>query len=74
MVNNEEQRGFWPPRRLPKRRFTKIQEVLFIRKTNVLLGHVGALKRRPMCAQLQQVRSSTLNYSEIPRRNNGSNG
>jgi hypothetical protein len=22
-VKNEEQRGFWPPRRLPKHRFTK---------------------------------------------------
>jgi hypothetical protein len=28
-----------------------IQEVLFIDKTNVLLGHVGALDRRPMCAR-----------------------
>jgi hypothetical protein len=28
---------------------TKIQEVLFIEKNNVLPGHVGALERRPLC-------------------------
>jgi hypothetical protein len=67
MLNSEEQRGFWPQGRLQNVGLTKIQEILFIRKTNVLLGHLGALERRPMCAQSQLVRSSARNRSKIPR-------
>jgi hypothetical protein len=44
-----------------------IQEVLFIDKTNVLTGHMGALEHRPMFAQSQLLRLSARNHSKIPQ-------
>jgi hypothetical protein len=54
-------RGFLALEAPPKRSFNKIHKVLFIRKTNVLLGHVCALDRNPVCARSWEVRSSACN-------------
>ena len=73
-IYSEEQRGFRPLRVPPNVSLKILQEVLFIRKTNVLPGHVGMLDRR-QCARAQcYVRSIVHNRSEISRRKQVSDG
>ena len=73
-VNNEEQRGFRSQGRFQNVSYTNIQDVLFIRKTNVLSGHVGALERMLMCTRSQMVCLSAPNYPENPRCSDESDG